>query len=71
MSGESKRVNLELPETAHTRLQELKIKTEAASLAEVVKNALKLYAWAIEESQAGGRFLVEQKNGRIKEYALF
>lgn len=38
------KVQLDLPKGAYDRLVALKAKTEAASYAEVVKNALKVYA---------------------------
>jgi metal-responsive CopG/Arc/MetJ family transcriptional regulator len=70
MSG-VKRVQLDLPEKAYLRLQDLKAKTEASSHAEVIKNALRLYEAIIAEADAGNQFLIQQADGRIKEYAIF
>lgn len=67
----SKRVQLDLPERSVARLQELRSKTEAASYAEVIKNALRLYEAVIEEAEAGNKFLVEMPNGNTKEYRIF
>lgn len=67
----SKRVQLDLPERSVVRLQELRSKTEAASYAEVIKNALRLYEAVIEEAEAGNKFLVALPNGSTKEYRVF
>lgn len=66
-----KRVQLDLPEKSLGRLQELKLKTEATSYAEVMKNALRLYEAIIEETDAGSSFLVRTSKGEIKEYVIF
>lgn len=66
-----KRVQLDLPEKAMGRLQDLKEKTEAASYAEVIKNALRLYEAVIEETEAGNSFMVRDQSGTMKEYVLF
>lgn len=66
-----KRVQFDLPEKSMARLQELKSKTEAASYAEVVKNALRLYEALIQETQAGNKFLVCDSAGSTKEYVIF
>jgi hypothetical protein len=54
--GDLRRVQLDFPPLAFERLQQLKSETEAASYAEVIKNALKYYAAAVEF----------QKNGTIE-----
>jgi hypothetical protein len=66
-----KRVQLDLPERSITRLQILKSKTEAASYAEVIKNALRLYEAVIEEDEAGSKFFVKTVDGSLTEYKLF
>lgn len=53
------------------RLSALKTKTEAASYAEVVKNALRLYEALIEETESGKQFLVRDENGVVSPYRLF
>jgi hypothetical protein len=45
---ESSRVHLSLPETLLDRLHEIQRGTHASSLTEVVKNALQLYAAAVD-----------------------
>lgn len=53
------------------RLNALKDKTEAASRAEVVRNALRLYEALIEEIESGTQFLVRDKDGSIAPFRLF
>jgi len=66
-----KRVQLDLPEKALARLQDLKVKTEASSYAEVIKNALRLYEAVIAEAEQGNSFLVRERSGATKEYVVF
>jgi hypothetical protein len=65
------RVQLDLPEKSLARLQDLKLRTEATSYAEVIKNALRLYEALISEAAAGSTFLVRQPSGEMKEYVIF
>ena len=65
------RVQFDLPPRSMERLNALKLKTEAASYAEVVKNALGLYEALIEEIDAGKQFLVRDKDGVVSPYRLF
>jgi hypothetical protein len=67
----AKRVQLDLPEKSLQRLQDLKTKTEAASYAEVIKNALRLYDAVITEAEAGNTFMVRNADGQTKEYVIF
>lgn len=69
--SEHKRVQLDLPEKSMGRLLVLKEKTEAASYAEVIKNALRLYEAVIEETEAGNILLVRDREGRTREYVVF
>jgi len=66
-----KRINLDLQERSFARLQDLKVKTEAPSYTEVVKDALRLYEAVIKEAEAGSTFLVRNANGELKEYHVF
>jgi hypothetical protein len=52
-------------------LTELKEKTEAASYAEVIRNALKLYDGLITEAENGATFLVRGANGDMSPLKLF
>lgn len=65
------RVQLELPPQAMERLQRLKEKTEAASYAEVIRNALRLYEAVIGEAERGAEFTVRQPDGALVPYRLF
>jgi hypothetical protein len=65
------RVQFDLPPRSMDRLNTLKLKTEAASYAEVVKNALRLYEALIEETESGKQFFVRDENGVLCPYRLF
>ena len=71
MSAETKRVQLDMPEQSLARLQALKVKTEATSYNEVVRNALRLYEAMIGEAQQGSAFLIRAPDGTLREYAVF
>ena len=65
------RVQLDFAPRSLERLNALKVKTEASSYAEVVKNALRLYEALIEESEGGKQFLVRDKDGVVSPFRLF
>ncbi|ABS61742.1 hypothetical protein Plav_0119 [Parvibaculum lavamentivorans DS-1] len=65
------RVQLELPPQAMERLQQLKDKTEAASYAEVIRNALRLYEALIQEADRGAEFQVKGPDGVAVPYRIF
>lgn len=65
------RVQFDLAPRSMERLNALKTKTEAASYAEVVKNALRLYEALIEETESGKQFLVRDKDGVVSPYRMF
>jgi hypothetical protein len=65
------RVQFDLPPRSMDRLNALKVKTEAASYAEVVKNALRLYEALIEETEQGRTFLIRDENGAIAPFRMF
>ncbi len=65
------RVQFDLPPRSMERLNALKVKTEASSYAEVVKNALRLYEALIEETESGKQFLVRDQDGTVSPYRLF
>ena len=52
-------------------LTELKEKTDAATYAEVVKNALKLYDGLISETEKGAEFLIHDKDGQVVPFRMF
>jgi hypothetical protein len=49
----------------------LKEKTEAASYAEVFRNAMKLYDGIISELERGAEFLIRDKDGKVCEFRMF
>jgi hypothetical protein len=65
------RVQLDFAPRSMERLSALKAKTEAASYAEVVKNALRLYEALIEETEGGKQFLVRDQSGVVAPFRLF
>lgn len=65
------RVQFDLGPRSVERLNALKLKTEASSYAEVVRNALRLYEALIEEAEQGKQFLVRDENGVVSPYRLF
>ena len=68
---ELRRVQLDLPPRAYERLTALKVETEASTYAEVVKNALKLYAAMIDLEKAGHEFLLKKSDGTVAPLLLF
>jgi hypothetical protein len=65
------RVQLDFAPRSMERLNVLKLKTEASSYAEVVKNALQLYEALIEETESGKQFLTRDKDGVMAPFRLF
>lgn len=68
---ETVRVQMELPQPAIDRLKMLKDKTEAASYAEVTKNAYRLYDMIIEMQESGRSLLVKEPSGEVRELQIF
>jgi metal-responsive CopG/Arc/MetJ family transcriptional regulator len=65
------RVQLELPPQAMERLQRLKEKTEAASYAEVIRNALRLLEALVDEHEKGSDFALKRPDGEVVAYKIF
>lgn len=65
------RVQLELPPQAMDRLQRLKDRTEAASYAEVIRNALRLFEALVDEHEKGAEFSLKRPNGETVAYKIF
>jgi hypothetical protein len=53
------------------RLQHLKERTEAASYAEVIRNALRLFEALIDEHEKGAEFSLKRINGETVAYKIF
>jgi len=68
----SSRLHIFIPDSLTKRLEEIQLYTHASSITEVVKNALTLYAAAIEEHKAGGFVYFKRKeDGMERQLALF
>jgi hypothetical protein len=65
------RVQLELPPQAMERLQRLKDKTEAASYAEVIRNALRVLEALVDEHEKGSEFGLKRSDGEVVAYKIF
>jgi Arc/MetJ-type ribon-helix-helix transcriptional regulator len=67
----TKRIQLDLSDAAIARIDSLVEKTEAASYAEVVRNALRLYEWAIEAGGEKARMVVTRDDGITEIVRIF
>ena len=65
------RVQLEMPPQAMERLQKMKDRTEAASYAEVIRNALRLFEALVDEHEKGSDFFLKRADGEIVNYKIF
>ena len=65
------RVQLEMPPQAMVRLQKMKDHTEAASYAEVIRNALRLFEALVDEHEKGSDFFLKRVDGEIVRYKIF
>jgi Arc/MetJ-type ribon-helix-helix transcriptional regulator len=65
------RVQLEMPPQAMERLQKLKDRTEAASYAEVIRNALRLFEALVDEHAKGSEFSLKRADGEVVAYKIF
>lgn len=57
------RINIVLPERSVSRLEELKIKTDASSITEVIKSAVMTYESVVEHLMDGVTFTGTKSNG--------
>ena len=64
------RVQLDFSTEAYERLIRIRSRSEAATNAEVVRNALRLYDWFLEQRSKDARFQVVD-NGEVKEIEFF
>ena len=65
------RVQLEMPPKDMVRLQKMKDHTEAASYAEVIRNALRVFEALVDEHEKGSDFFLKRANGEIVNYKIF
>lgn len=66
-----KRLQLQLPDSSAARLDALVQTTEASSYAEVIRNALRLYEWAVGEAKAGRNIAVQEPDGSFRVVQVF
>lgn len=71
MNKQTRRVQLELPNKSMQRLEKLKDQTEAASYAEVIRNAVMAYSWLIERYENDEKILIKDSSGNTREVELF
>lgn len=67
----TQRIQMELSKASVERLKSLKETTEAASYAEVTKNAYRLYSRMVHLHDEGNEFLIRNKNGELERIELF
>jgi|ERR1700741_1688471 len=66
------RLHISIPESLTKRLLEIQRDIHATSLTEVIKNALALYAAAVEEHKNGGHVYFKRKNDGVeRQLTLF
>jgi hypothetical protein len=70
-NAEASRVHLSIPETLIERLHQIQHDTHAGSIAEVVRNALQLYAAALEVHKNGGHICLKDDKGGERQLAIF
>lgn len=70
-AAKTTRVQLEMPERSMARLMALKERTEAASYAEVMRNALRLYEDMIAKTDENLRVFLRDSEGKETEYRIF
>jgi hypothetical protein len=62
---------MELSANSFDRLTRLKELSEAGSYTEVMKDALRLYEYVVEEESKGAKFLLESPDGKISQIKIF
>jgi len=65
------RITLDLSPTASKRLADLQALVEAESKAQIIRQALQLYEFAIKKHKEGNRFFVGENRESAAEMPLF
>ena len=60
---ETVRINLEVTPGVRDQIKELRVKSEASSLAEVFRRALAIYELFIDLQKGGGKIILESSEG--------
>lgn len=58
-----RRLNLNLTESVHARLQNLQNLTEADNVTEVIRNAVAYYDFLVQNQNAGKRIVIKNDDG--------
>jgi len=67
----TRRVQMELSEDSFARLQKVKEMSEASSYTDVVKDALRLYEYVLNNEIDGTKFMLEDNKGRVTAVKIF
>ncbi|HEY1348502.1 MAG TPA: hypothetical protein VGF67_02610 [Ktedonobacteraceae bacterium] len=65
-AGSKQRVQFDFAPEALSRLEQMQEKLEAATKAEVVRNALKLYEWLVSQVDPDSVLEVQDKEGKVQ-----
>ena len=66
-----KRLQLQLPDASVARLAALKERTEAASYAVIIRDAIRFYEWVVGEVAAGREFAIREPDGTFRVVQIF
>jgi hypothetical protein len=69
--GESKRIQFEFSPDALDRLNRMKEQTDASSYAELVRDALRVYEWVVQQDKAGYDIGLVKGETLVKTVKLF
>jgi len=64
--NETTRVQMDLSPSSLERLKRLKKMVEAKNYTDVMKDALRLFEWIVEEESAGSKFVIKKKDGELE-----
>ena len=67
----SRRMSFVFPQRSVARLDKIKEEQELTSYTDVVRQALRLYEWALEASRDGKEFYVKDANGNETKVDIF
>lgn len=65
------RVQMILPTKSVDRLHALKEATEAATVSEVIRNAIRVYEALVEQVKIGNKIIIQSRNGDMTQIRMF
>lgn len=68
---ETVRINLEVTPAVREQIKALRVKSDAASLAEVFRRSLAIYDMIVDVQKDGGKFILENRNGDRETVRIF